>query len=61
MVAVTAIDELMAIAATQNIESEDMAIAMAAYTLGFCSYKGFVNEESRKVFYQYGGDKSSLD
>lgn len=61
MVAVTVIDELMAIAATQNIESEDMAIAMAAYTLGFCSYKGFVNEESRKVFYQNGGDKSSLD
>ena len=56
MVAVTVIDELMAIAATQ-----DMAIAMSAYTLGFCSYKGFVNEESRKVFYQYGGDKSSLD
>ncbi len=52
----TVIDELKAIAASQNIESEDMAIAMAAYMLGFCSYKGFVNEESRKVFYQYGGE-----
>lgn len=53
----TVIDELKAIAANQNIESEDMAIAMATYMLGFCSYKGFVNENSRKLFYQYGGDK----
>ena len=53
----TVIDELKAIAANQNIESEDMAIAMATYMLGFCSYKGFVNDNSRKLFYQYGGDK----
>lgn len=28
-------------AAKQDIESEDLAIAMAAYMLGFGSYKGF--------------------
>lgn len=53
----TVIDELKAIAANQNIESGDMAIAMATYMLGFCSYKGFVNDNSRKMFYKYGGDE----
>lgn len=37
----TVIDELRALASTQNIESEDLAIAMAAYMLGFSSYSGF--------------------
>lgn len=37
----TVIDELREMAAKQDIESEDMAIAMAAYMLGFGSYKGF--------------------
>ena len=37
----TVIDELREMAAIQDIESEDMAIAMAAYMLGFGSYKGF--------------------
>lgn len=37
----TVIDELREMAAKQDIESEDMAIAMAAYMLGFDSYKGF--------------------
>lgn len=37
----TVIDELKAIAATQNVESNDMAIALVAYTLGFGSYNGF--------------------
>lgn len=39
----TVIDELKGLAKEQNIESEDLAIAMAAYMLGFGSYKGFVN------------------
>lgn len=38
----TVIDELRALASEQNVESEDLAIAMAAYMLGFGSYKGFV-------------------
>ena len=38
----TVIDELRELASKQNIESEDLAIAMAAYMLGFGSYKGFV-------------------
>ena len=37
----TVIDELRELAAKQDIESEDLAIAMAAYMLGFGSYKGF--------------------
>lgn len=37
----TVIDELRAMASEQNVESEDLAIAMAAYMLGFGSYKGF--------------------
>lgn len=38
----TVIDELRELAAKQDIESEDLAIAMAAYLLGFGSYKGFL-------------------
>lgn len=37
----TVMDELRAMAAKQNIESEDLAIAMAAYMLGFGTYIGF--------------------
>ena len=37
----TVIDELRELAAKQNIESEDLSIAMAAYMLGFGSYNGF--------------------
>lgn len=37
----TLIDELRELAEEQDIESEDLAIAMAAYMLGFGSYKGF--------------------
>ena len=37
----TVIDELREMAVKQDIESEDMAIAMAAYMLGFGSYRGF--------------------
>lgn len=37
----TVIDELRALASNQNIESEDLAIAMAVYMLGFSSYSGF--------------------
>lgn len=39
----TVIEELKLIASKQNIEEEDMAIAMAIYLLGFGSYKGFKN------------------
>ena len=37
----TVIDELRALAAKQNIESENMAMAMAVYMLGFETYRGF--------------------
>ena len=37
----TVIDELRAMVGEQNVESEDLAIAMAVYMLGFGSYKGF--------------------
>ena len=37
----TVIDELKALAEKQNIDSEDLAVAMATYMLGFGSYKGF--------------------
>lgn len=37
----TVIDELREMASKQNMESEDLAIAMAAYMLGFGTYKGF--------------------
>lgn len=39
----TVIDELRELASKQNIESEDLAVAMAVYMLGFGSYKGFVS------------------
>ena len=53
----TVIDDLNTIVATQNIESEDLAITITAYMLGFCSYKGFVNDNSRNLLYRFGGDK----
>lgn len=37
----TVIDELKVLATQQDIESEDLSIAMAAYILGFSTYKGF--------------------
>lgn len=37
----TVMDELRSMAATQQLGTEDAAIAMAAYMLGFGSYKGF--------------------
>ena len=37
----TVIDELREMTAKQDIKSEDMAITMAAYILGFGSYTGF--------------------
>ena len=37
----TVVDELKKLAQEQNIPSEDLAIAMAVYMLGFGSYKGF--------------------
>lgn len=39
----TAFDELKAMAETQGVASNDMAIAMAVYMLGFGSYIGFSN------------------
>ena len=38
----TVIDQLRTMAREQDIEPEDLAIAMAAYMLGFGSYKDFV-------------------
>ena len=40
------IDELKELAKEQNFESENLTIAMAAYMLGFGSYKGFVQSSS---------------
>ena len=40
----TVIDELKTLASQQNVASEDLAIAMAVYMLGFGSYKGFSRE-----------------
>ena len=37
----TVIDELKALAKKQNIDDENLAVAMAVYMLGFGSYKGF--------------------
>ena len=37
----TVVEELQLIAKNQNIESNDLAIAMAVYMLGFGSYNGF--------------------
>lgn len=39
-VAVTDIDELREMTVKQNSESEDMVISIAAYMLGFGSYRG---------------------
>ena len=38
----TVVEELQKIAREQNVESDDLAIAMAVYMLGFGSYNGFV-------------------
>ena len=38
----TVIEELQTIAKEQNLKSNDMAIAMAVYMLGFGTYNGFV-------------------
>ena len=40
----TVLDELKTVAAAQNMESENLAIAMAVYMLGFGGYKGFKKE-----------------
>lgn len=40
----TVMDELKAVADKTGITSEDLAFAMAAYMLGFSSYKGFVQD-----------------
>lgn len=40
----TVIDELRAIADKQNIESCDLATAMAVYMLGFGTYVGFMHQ-----------------
>ena len=37
----TVIDELKELAKKQNIDDENLAVAMAVYMLGFGSYKGF--------------------
>ena len=37
----TVVEELLAVANTQNMEQKDLAIAMAIYMLGFSTYPGF--------------------
>ena len=37
----TVIDELKALAKKQNLDDENLAVAMAVYMLGFGSYNGF--------------------
>lgn len=37
----TVIDELKSLAKKQNIDDENLAVAMAVYMLGFGSYNGF--------------------
>lgn len=44
----TVIDELKEMAAKQDIESEDMAIAMAVYMLGFGNYIGFISDNLKR-------------
>lgn len=39
----TVMDELIQIASRNNLENDDLAIAMAIYMLGFSSYSGFAN------------------
>ena len=39
----TVIDEIRAMAKEQNVESDNLAIAMAVYMLGFGTYKGFLS------------------
>lgn len=41
----TVMEELRENAKEQNIESYDLAVAMAIYILGFGTYKGFTNRE----------------
>lgn len=40
----TVIEELKEMANAQNIQSEDLAVAMATYMLGFGTYMGFLKE-----------------
>lgn len=37
----TVIDELKELAKKQNVDDENLDVAMAVYTLGFGSYRGF--------------------
>lgn len=37
----TVIDDLKVLAEKQNLDDENLAVAMAVYMLGFGSYKGF--------------------
>ena len=48
----TVIDELKEMASKQDMESEDLAIAMAAYMLGFGSYKGFTDNRREGQRYE---------
>ena len=44
----TVIDELKEMAAKQDIESEDMAFAMAVYMLGFGNYIGSISDNLKR-------------
>lgn len=45
----TAIDELKAVANLYNSESEDLAMAMAVYMLGFSTYVGFGSKIEKEI------------
>ena len=45
----TVIDELKALAKKQNIDDENLAVAMAVYMLGFGSYKGFITNQNNNL------------
>ena len=45
----TVIDELKELAKKQNIDDENLAVAMAVYMLGFGSYKGFVTNQNNNL------------
>ncbi|MBE6016320.1 MAG: Eco47II family restriction endonuclease [Lachnospiraceae bacterium] len=49
----SAFKELSNIAASLNLESEDLSIAMAIYLLGFSSYEGFSNGKNTTLAHLY--------
>jgi hypothetical protein len=44
----TVIEELKELADKQEVESKEMAIAMAVYMLGFGNYMGFISDNQKR-------------